>query len=73
MSSSKRLVINILQLFCMLEEWESGVHAGIDFIVDNYCEMYEILTRVNIQAILDDLYYQRKLEAMWVQVFNQAG
>jgi hypothetical protein len=42
------------------------VHAGVDFVVDNYHEMYEILTRVNIRAVLNDLYYRRKLEVMWV-------
>jgi hypothetical protein len=57
----------------VLEEWESSVHTSVDFIVDNYHEMYEILTRVNIWAVLDDLYYRRKLEVMWVQVFDRAG
>jgi hypothetical protein len=41
-------------------------------MMDNYCEMYETLTKVNIQSVLDDPYHRRKLEVMWARVYNRA-
>jgi hypothetical protein len=55
-----------------LEEWETGVHATVDFMMDNYRDMYETLTDVNIWGVLNNPYYWKKLEAMWAHVYGQA-
>jgi hypothetical protein len=47
------------------------VHAAVNFVVDNYREMYEMLTQVNIRGILEDPYLRRKLEAMWAHVYER--
>jgi hypothetical protein len=62
----------MFQLFCALEEWENGVYTPVDFAVDNYHEMYNVLTQVNIRGVLDDPYLRGKLEAMWAGLYNRA-
>jgi hypothetical protein len=40
--------------------------------MDNYRDMYETLTDVNIWGVLNNPYYWKKLEAMWAHVYGQA-
>ncbi len=47
------------------------MHAAVNFVVDNYREMYDMLTQVNIRAVLNDAYLRCKLEAMWARVYDR--
>lgn len=43
----------------------------LEFAADDYREMYESLTQVNIRDVLNHPYLRRKLETMWVQICDQ--
>jgi hypothetical protein len=60
-----------LQLYCALEEWESGAYSAVDFEVNSYRDLYESVADVNIQSILDKPYLRGKLEAMWARIYGR--
>jgi hypothetical protein len=62
--------LSTLQLYCALEEWETGAFASVAFETSKYRMLYTAITDLNIRRILENLYMRGKLKALWARIYH---